>query len=77
MSGLITSTNGVGSRTAFVVVSGIVVMGVVLMDESVGEVVPLGRLGLQLLSRKDIKMIQKMWKRLIVRNINDKSDSRD
>ena len=76
VSGLITSTNCVGSMIGRVGVDSVtVVAGVVLSDGFGGEVASVGRLGLQLLSRKDIKMIQKMGKRLIDRNINDKSDN--
>ena len=75
MRGLITSTNGVGSMSGCVDVDGnIVDVVVVEADGFVGEIVAVGRLGLQLLSRKNIKLIQNRGERLRKRSIFDKGD---
>jgi hypothetical protein len=73
--GLITSTYGVGSVTGCVgVVCSSIPTGVVLVDGFEGGAVPVGRLGLQLLSSKDIKMTQMRGKRLMERGMVDKGD---
>ena len=76
VNGLITSITGVGSLTGSVgMVCATVADGVVESDGFAGEVVPTGRLGLQLLSARLIKMIERRGKRLLERCMADKDDS--